>query len=699
MRSCGGASPRRSARLAGQQGDDPQRWRWAACTRSGWRTADRRERPAADLGPVQRRPGGGARRPLLGRFLLVQLQPGEPLGQRRPRSPLPSPTLATSQQRGHPEQRAERPPVPPAPGGLRAPLAARGLPPHAVPPGTGEEEAAAVLTLRPEGLEENVFKNMPGNSTPLPKNASSSSCCSKRRRRARPRRPRPSRAAGAAGPWSPPSPSSGSGSSTSSSPGSPVYNIPLAVRLQRRARRRPPWSAPVTRSCAATRRCAPPSPRRDGQPRPGHRRRAAPLPLPVVDLAALPDAEREAEARRLAAEEAAAPFDLGARPAAARRACCGSARSEHVLLLTMHHIVSDGWSHGRASCASWRRSTRPSPPAGPRRCRSCPIQYADFAVWQRQLAAGRGAGASSSPTGASSSPARRPCWSCPPTGRARPVQTFRGATRAVRAARRPWPARSQALGRREGATLFMSLLAALPGPARTATPARTTSCVGSPIANRNRAEIEGLIGFFVNTLVLRADLSGDPTFRELLARVRETALGAYAHQDLPFERLVEELQPERDLSRNPLFQVMLRAARTRPRAPLALPGPAARARSELRQRDREVRPDARPGASGADGLGGHARVQHRPVRRRDDRSGWSGTSQTLLRGGRGRPRTRALSRAAAARRAAERQQLLVEWNDTARRLPAGRAASTQLFEAQAARRPDAVAVVVGDGER
>ncbi len=150
-----------------------------------------------------------------------------------------------------------------------------------------------------------------------------------------------------------------------------------------------------------------------------------------------------------------------------------------------------------------------------------------------------------------------------PTDRPRPpVQTFAGAW-SFRALPPGLLERLRELGQREGATLFMTLLAAF-AVLLSRLSGQDDVAIGAPIANRTRAELEGLIGFFVNTLVLRSDLSGDPSFRELLRRVRETALGAYAHQDLPFEKLVEELRPERHMSRNPLFQVALVLQDTRP---------------------------------------------------------------------------------------------------------------------------------------
>ncbi len=274
--------------------------------------------------------------------------------------------------------------------------------------------------------------------------------------------------------------------------------------------------------------------------------------LPVVDLKDLSEAERESAAERFAAREARRPFDLAHGPLL-RATLLRLNEEEHVVLLTVHHIVSDDWStfvylreiailydafiEGRSS---------PLP--------ELPVQYADYACWQRQWLQG------------DALETQRSYWKrrlagLPPnldlpTDRPRPAfQSSRGASLPFVLPERLSAALSE-LSRREGATLFMTLLAAFQTLLYRYT-GQDDICVGSPVSNRNRSELEGLIGFFVNTLALRADLSGNPSFREFLRRVRETALGAYAHQDMPFEKLVQELQPERDLSRTPLFQVML----------------------------------------------------------------------------------------------------------------------------------------------
>src|SRR6185312_770598 len=290
------------------------------------------------------------------------------------------------------------------------------------------------------------------------------------------------------------------------------------------------------------------------------------LPVAIVDLAALVGSGREAEALRLTREEARRLFDLERGPLV-RASLVRLGEAEHTLLLTLHHVIADGWSNGvllRELSALYPAFVEGLPSSLP----DLPVQYADFAAWQRSWLRGevlesqlgwwreRLAGAPA----VIELPADRPR---PPVQRARGGRQAYGLPLALSQG-------LQALVRAEGATLFMALLAGFQGLL-----ARTTGAedlpVGTPIANRNRAEVENLIGFFVNTLVLRGDLAGDPSFRELLGRSREAALGAYAHQDVPFEKLVEELRPERDLSHAPLFQAMV-ILQNAHREALELPG-------------------------------------------------------------------------------------------------------------------------------
>ncbi len=289
------------------------------------------------------------------------------------------------------------------------------------------------------------------------------------------------------------------------------------------------------------------------------------LPLPLVNLQ-LPEAEQEAEVQQMLTEAFQQPFALSQGPLL-RVKLLQLGEAEHLLMLTMHHIIADGWSVGvlvrelRTLYTAFATG-QPSPLA------DLPIQYADFAHWQREWLQGEVLSTQIA------------YWRQQldgaianldlPTDRLRPVlPTFRGARQSLMLPTELSEALSN-LSAREGVTLFMTLLAAFQTLLYRYT-GQEDILIGSPIANRNRSEIEGLIGFFVNSLVLRADLSGNPTFRELLTRVREVALGAYAHQDLPFEKLVEELQPERDLNRNPLFQVVF-ALQNAPVEALALPG-------------------------------------------------------------------------------------------------------------------------------
>ncbi|MFL6333022.1 MAG: condensation domain-containing protein, partial [Pyrinomonadaceae bacterium] len=275
------------------------------------------------------------------------------------------------------------------------------------------------------------------------------------------------------------------------------------------------------------------------------------LDLNIVDLRSSPAAEREADAQRMAWVEAQQPFSLEQGPLL-RATLYVLGSSDYLLLLVMHHIVSDGWSMGvlyRELSALYvaYSAGRPSPLA------ELPVQYPDFALWQNELLQGEMfeellrywrtqlAGA--------------PELLNLPTDRPRPaVQTYRGAVHGIILKPRLYES-LRALARSEEATPFMVLLAAFKALLSRYSGEEDVT-VGTPVAGRTRVELEPLIGFFVNTLVLRTDVSGDPSFRELVGRVREVTLGAYAHQEVPFERLVEELRPERDLSRNPLFQVM-----------------------------------------------------------------------------------------------------------------------------------------------
>ncbi|MFL6253473.1 MAG: amino acid adenylation domain-containing protein, partial [Pyrinomonadaceae bacterium] len=347
-------------------------------------------------------------------------------------------------------------------------------------------------------------------------------------------------------------------------PGSAAYNIPVAIRLEgaldHSALRRS--LAEVVRRHETLRTIFDGA---EGEPRQVVVESSTIVPA-IVDLRGVPDAARTQEVDRLIIEEARRPFDLTRGPLL-RLTLLHTDEDEHVALLTMHHIISDGWSmdvfvRELAALYEAHRTGAPSTLA------PLPIQYADYAVWQREWL--RGATLDAQLAFWKEQLRGAPGQLELPTSRPRPaVQTYTGATTSFTLPA-DVSARLRELSRREGATLFMTLLAAFDVFLARYT-GQADIVVGSPVAGRNRTEVEGLIGFFVNTLVLRADLSGDPTFRELLARVRETALGAYAHQDVPFEKLVEELQPVRDLSRSPLFQVMF-VLQNRAVETLELPG-------------------------------------------------------------------------------------------------------------------------------
>ncbi|GEJ57771.1 hypothetical protein AMYX_25120 [Anaeromyxobacter diazotrophicus] len=347
-------------------------------------------------------------------------------------------------------------------------------------------------------------------------------------------------------------------------PGSTRYNVPVAARLDGpldvaalgRALAELVRRHEVLRTCFAE---------ADGSPSPIVLE-AGPVPLPLEDLSSLPAGEREAAARRRATDEAQRPFDL-ARGPVFRAHLFRLDPLAHLLLVTVHHVASDGWSAGvmtrelgelyRAFAAG-----RPSP------LPELPLQYADYARWQRAWLTGEALEAQLGYW--RERLAGAPALLALPTDRPRPpVASDRGGHVRFQVP----TALAQAVlrvGRAEGATPFMTLLAAfqvLLGKLA----GQEDVCVGTPIANRTRAELEGLVGFFVNTLVLRGDLSGDPSFRDLLVRTRDAALAAYAHQDVPFEMVVEALQPRRALSHSPLFQAMFALDDT-PRAPLSLDG-------------------------------------------------------------------------------------------------------------------------------
>lgn len=331
-------------------------------------------------------------------------------------------------------------------------------------------------------------------------------------------------------------------------PGNPAYNIPAAFRLT------------GSLDVAALERAFTEITRRhetlrtkfvivNGQPM-QMISPAEPMSLLLVDLSELVEAERDAEVHRWTTAEAQYRYDLSSGPLL-RVVLLRLGEDDHVLLFTMHHIISDGWSMGVivrevTSLYEAYRKGQPSP------LLELNIQYADYAEWQRQWL--QGAVLETQLAYWKSRLGSKVAALELPTDHPRPaVRTNRGATQYFTLPAKLSNALHE-LSRQQGVTLFMTLLAAFKTLLWRYT-GQDDIVVGSPISGRNRVETESLIGFFINTMVLRTDFSGDPSFVELLHRVKEVTLGAEAHQDVPFEKLVEELQPERQVNHSPWFQV------------------------------------------------------------------------------------------------------------------------------------------------
>ena len=474
-------------------------------------------------------------------------------------------------------------------------------------------------------------------------------------------------------------------------PNNPFYNIPFSVRLQGKldyVALKKAFGAIVDRHEALRTNFV----KLDGQPVQIVAEKVN-LSLPVVDLRHLPPNERQLTAQQIATEEAQQPFNL-ATDLLLRVKLLQLDAAEYVLLLNLHHIVADGWSLGvlvRELGLLYTAKSESKPYPLP----ELPIQYADFAYWQRQWLQGQVLESQLSYW-------RSHLTDLPilnlPTDRTRPaVQTYRGATQSLKLSKTLTQS-LEALSQQAGVTLFMTLLAAFQTLLYRYT-GQEDIAVGSPIANRKHSQIEPLIGFFVNSLVLRVDLSENPSFRELLRRVRQVTLGAYAHQDLPFEKLVEELHPERDLSRNPLFQVVF-ALQNAPMQPLELPGltlnplkfDVITTRFDLELHLWECDRGLNSLWEGsADGLSGFV-AYNTDLFDASTIARMLAHFQILLEGIVANPDTRIANLPLVS--AAERHQLLVEWNQTSCDYP--KLGIHQLFEAQAAQSPDAVAVVFAD---
>jgi natural product biosynthesis luciferase-like monooxygenase protein len=407
------------------------------------------------------------------------------------------------------------------------------------------------------------------------------------------------------------------------------------------------------------------------------------VPLAVIDLAGLDAGRRPAERERLLRDEAVLTFDLASAPLL-RVTLIREAAAEHVLVVTIHHIIADMWSLGvlvRELSALYRPSLSESPGDLP----ELRVQYADFATWQRSRLAG------------DTLARERDYWvrqlgGAPPfldlpTDRPHPPASTFAAGQELLALTAGLAARINQLSREHQVTRFMTLLAAY-AIVLSRYSGETDLVIGSPVAGREQADVEPLIGCFINMLVLRVGLAGDPSFSEVLARVREATLGAFEHQGMPVEHLVEALHPRRDPGRSPLFQVMLSLQNT-PMSALRLPGLVL-----------EPLPSTRPGTeydltlefTGTDGELSAALLYNADVFDGATAARMLGHVRTVLEEAvenPGRPAS-ALSLVTSA----ERHRILADWNATSRALPARRLHDTIL--SQARRRPEKTALISGD---
>ena len=403
-----------------------------------------------------------------------------------------------------------------------------------------------------------------------------------------------------------------------------------------------------------------------------------------IDLSDLSASDFEAQAQQLALKEARRPFDLTRGPLL-RVTLLGHSAHEHILLLTMHHIISDAWSMGILAeevSRLYQSYSTGTPSALP----ELPLQYSDYAAWQRSTLQGEVLDSEIEYWQRRLSGA--PPVIALPTDRPRPaVQRFRGVSKSflVPAALAD---QLKQLSRQYKVTLFTTVTAALQTLLHLYSNQEDVS-IGAPVSNRSRSELEGMIGFFVNTLVLRTDLSGDPSFAELLARVRETVVGAQAHQELPFEKLVEVLQPERDLSHTPLFQVAFSLDNT-PETAETVPAltfvpfeiDTKNSRFDLQvtlsETSRGLAGSLEYNSDLFDGPTIDRMIDH---------------FQTLLAGVVANPNQRISELPLLGDE--ERQRVVVEWNETSREFASNRGAH-ELFEEQVSRTPDAVALVSED---
>ncbi|HSF40381.1 MAG TPA: amino acid adenylation domain-containing protein [Thermoanaerobaculia bacterium] len=481
-------------------------------------------------------------------------------------------------------------------------------------------------------------------------------------------------------------------------PGSAVYNIPLALSIEGEslegelaAERLAAVFGELARRHETLRTTF--TAGTDGPLQVVHPAAEWPFALASIDLSALGDEERRRELTRRVAEESLRPFDLASGPLL-RATLVRLAARESALLLTLHHVISDGWSMGvlvrevtalYAAAVAGRPLREALPPL--------PVQYADFTVWQNRRLSGETLAREIEHW--REKLAGAPPFLELPTDRPRPpVQTFGGRSLPL------WlepglTSGLSALALATGTTLFMVLLAGFETLLGIYSGAEDLA-VGTPIAGRNRAELEGLIGFFVNSLVLRADLSGDPSFVDLLGRVREDTLSAYTHQELPFEKLVEEVKPERSRAHSPIFQVAFALQNAPMGGGGELPGltmrPLAGGETAAKYDLALVLSEESVGSGGRGGIGGsldyNVDLFDAPtmVRLLDH---WRALLEGVVADSGARLSALPLLGPG------ERQQLLHEWSDAAP-VAGGTTPVHELFAMQAARRPDAVALVAGD---
>ncbi|MDZ7400721.1 MAG: condensation domain-containing protein, partial [candidate division KSB1 bacterium] len=406
--------------------------------------------------------------------------------------------------------------------------------------------------------------------------------------------------------------------------------------------------------------------------------------IPIIDLSHRPKQEQEARAIELATEDAQTPFDIS-KPPLLRASLIRLNPEEHIVLFTMHHIISDGWSIGVlikefVSLYHAFSAGKPSP------LDELPIQYADFAVWQKswlqgELLENQIAYWKKQLAGAP------PILDLPTDHPRPPYVTYRGAHQAFIFPKTILEG-LKALSKQMNVTLFTTLLTAFKVLLYRYSRQEDIS-VGTPIANRTRAELEDLIGFFVNTLVMRSDLSGNPSFRELVKRVNDMALEAYAHQDVPFEMLVSELHPERDMSHTPFFQVMFalqeaqQEALQTPELKISLiETESGTAKFDIIMFAEERKDGLRIALEYNIDLFNHDTIAR-----------MAGHFQNLLQGIVKNP-DQSIDELPLMT-AEEERKVVVEWNQTQRDYPSDRCVH-QLFEAQVARTPDATAAIFGE---